>query len=108
MPLICTKHDSKNQGDSTKQAKHTVSSWNLPGCQDIQVNIQTQHDVVSLLQWNLPDNTGDSGWIPGSGRCPGEGNGNALQYCCLGNPTDRGPWQATVHGIVKSWTQLNN
>ena len=48
MPLICTKHDSKNQGDNTKQAKHIVSSWNLPGCQDIQVNIQTQHDVVSI------------------------------------------------------------
>ena len=96
MPLTCTKHDSKNQGDNTKQAEHTVSSWNLPGCQDIQVNIQTQ--------WNLPDDTGDSGLIPGSGRSPGEGNGNALQYSCLGNPIDRGSWQATVHGIAKSWT----
>ena len=41
------------------------------------------------------------GLIPGSGRSPGEGNGNSLQYCCLGNPTDRRAWQATAHGVVK-------
>ena len=38
---------------------------------------------------------------PGSGRFPGEGNGNLLQYSCLGNPMDRGPWWATVHGVAK-------
>ena len=43
-------------------------------------------------------NTGDPGSIPGSGRPPGEGNGNPLQYSCLENPMDRGAWQATVHG----------
>ena len=42
----------------------------------------------------------------GSGRCPGEGNGNPLQYCCLENPMDRGAWRATVHGVAKSWTGL--
>ena len=47
---------------------------------------------------NLPANAGDAGLIPGSGRCPGEGNSNPLQYSCLRNPTDRGAWQATVHG----------
>ena len=41
---------------------------------------------------------GDSGLIPGSGRSPGEGNGNTLQYSCLGSPMDRGAWRATVHG----------
>ena len=41
---------------------------------------------------------GDLSSIPGSGRSPGEGNGNRLQYSCLGNPTDRGDWQAIVHG----------
>ena len=45
---------------------------------------------------NLPANTGDWGSIPGSGRYPGEGNGNSLQYSCLGNPLDRGAWWATV------------
>ena len=47
---------------------------------------------------NLPANTGDTGSIPGSGRSPGEGNGNSLQYSCLGNPMDREVWWATVHG----------
>ena len=43
-------------------------------------------------------NSGDPGSIPGSGRFPGEGNGNPLQYSCLENPMDRGAWWATVHG----------
>ena len=46
-------------------------------------------------------NAGDMGLIPGSGRFPGAGNGNPLQYSCLGNPTDRGDWQATVHRVAK-------
>ena len=46
--------------------------------------------------------------FPGSGRSPGEGNGNPLQYSCLGNPMDRGAWRAMVHGVVKSWTQLSD
>ena len=45
---------------------------------------------------------GDVGSIPGLGRSPGGGNGNPLQYSCLGNPVDRGAWQATVHGVTKS------
>ena len=52
----------------------------------------------------LPANVGDTGSIPGSGRSPGEANGNPLQYSCLGNPMDRGAWWATVHGVPKSWT----
>ena len=44
---------------------------------------------------------------PGSGRSPGEGNGNPLEYSCLKNAMDRGSWQATVHGITKSWTKLS-
>ena len=53
---------------------------------------------------NLPVNagvTGDTGLIPGSGRSLGEGNGNPLQYSCLGNFMDRGAWRATVHGVAK-------
>ena len=49
-------------------------------------------------------NAGDPGLIPGSGRFPGEGNGYPLQYSCLENPVDRGAWQATVHGVMKSQT----
>ena len=50
---------------------------------------------------------GDIGPIPGLGRSPGEGNGNPLQYSCLGNPMDRGAWQATVHGVAKIRTWLS-
>ena len=49
--------------------------------------------------------TRDMGSIPGSGRCLGEGSGNSLQYSCLENPTDRGAWQALVHGVAKSQTK---
>ena len=51
---------------------------------------------------NPPTNSGDLGSVPGSGRSPGEGSGNPLQYSCLGNPMDRGAWQATVHGVSES------
>ena len=48
---------------------------------------------------------GDAGLIPGWGRCPGEENGNPLQWVVLGNPVRRGAWQAAVNGLTKSWTQ---
>ena len=53
-------------------------------------------------------NARDLGSIPGLGRSPGEGYINPLQYSCLGNSMDRGTWQATVHGVTKSWTQRSN
>ena len=59
---------------------------------------------------NPPANAGDArdkSSIPGSGRSPGEGNGNPLQYSCLGNPVDRGGCWATVHGVSKSQIQLS-
>ena len=58
---------------------------------------------------NLPVSAGDLrdvGSIPGSGRSPGEGNGNLLQYSCLVNPMDRGAWWATVQRLTESQTQL--
>ena len=54
-----------------------------------------------MVKKNLPANAEDMGSIPGSGRSPGEGHGNPLQYSCLGNPMDRGALWATVHGIAK-------
>ena len=53
-------------------------------------------------------NAGDPGSIPGSGKSSGEGNGNPLQYSCLENPMDGGAWWATVHGVAKSRTGLND
>ena len=53
---------------------------------------------------NPPASAGDTkdvGSIPGSGRSPEKGNSSPLQYSCLGNPIDRGAWQATVHGVTK-------
>ena len=60
-----------------------------------------------MAQWqriHLPMQEMWVGLIPRSGRCPREENGNPLQYSCLGNPMDRGAWQATVHGVTKSQT----
>ena len=51
---------------------------------------------------NIPANAWDEGSITGLGRSPEEGNGNPLQYSCLGNPMDRGAWWATVHGVPES------
>ena len=71
--------------------------------------LDVQASQVVLVVKNPPANAGDVrdvGSIPGSGRSPGEGNGNLLQYSCLENTMDRGAWQATVHGVTKSWTQL--
>ena len=59
---------------------------------------------VVLMVKNLPANAGDIrnvGFIPGSGRSPGGGNGNPLQYSCLENPMDRGAWQAAIHSIAE-------
>ena len=62
---------------------------------------------VGPMVKNLPANAGDLGSIPGSGRSPGEGNDNPLQYSCLENPMDRGAWGATVHRVAKSQTRLS-
>ena len=69
--------------------------------------------ILGLPQWlsskGSAYNAGESGdtdLIPGSGRSPGGGHGNLLQYFCLENPMDRGAWWATVHRVAKSWTRL--
>ena len=66
---------------------------------------------VVLVVKNPPANAEDirdRGSISGSGRSPGEGNGNSLQYSSLENPMDRGAWWATVHGVAESQTQLSD
>ena len=71
------------------------------------VNVQASQ--VALVVKNLPVNAGDvrdAGSIPGSGRSPRGGHSNPLQYSCLENPTYRGAWWATLHGVAKSWTWL--
>ena len=64
---------------------------------------------MALKVQNIPANAGDirdAGLISGSGKSPGGGHGNPLQYSCLENPMDRGAWQATVHRVTKNWTLL--
>ena len=56
----------------------------------------------------LAENAGDVGLIPRSGRSPGEGNGDTVQYSWQQNPMDKGAWQATVHGVAKSQTRLSD
>ena len=63
--------------------------------------------LVTQMLKNLPAMQGNLGLIPGLGRSPGGGHGNPLQYSCLENSMDRGAWQATVYGSVKSWTRLS-
>ena len=61
--------------------------------------------VVKILLANSGDGK-DVAWIPGSGRSPGGGHGNPLQYSCLESPMDRGAWRAAVHGVPQCWTRL--
>ena len=74
----------------------------------------TEHNLsgfAALVVKNPPANAGDArdmGWIPGSGRSPGEGNDYALQYSCLENYMDKGAWWVTVNGVTKSWTRLSD
>ena len=77
----------------TVSNKNFNSEWSFPGGSEVKTSACS---------------AGDLGSIPGSGRSPGEGNGNPLQYSCLENPMDRGAWWATVHGVAKSRTQLSD
>ena len=70
------------------------------------MNIDYVLDTIPGLLWWLSSkesvcNAGDAGSIPRLERSLGEGNGNSLQYSCLGNPMDRGAWRATVHGVTR-------
>ena len=78
-------------------------------CFCVNIGLIFQASQVALVVKNLPACAGDLrdvSSIPGSGRSPGGEHGNPLQYSCLENPMDRGAWQATVHRVPKSRTQL--
>ena len=84
----------------------TIKIWSVTKFEIYNAVLWTGGSVVK----NPPANAGDprdANLIPGSGRSPGEGNSNPLQYSCLGNPTYRGTWQGTVHGVTKSQTPLS-
>ena len=72
------------------------------------ISVERVIKLVPVVK-NPPDNAGDggdAGLISGSGRSPGGGHGNPIQYCCPENPMDRGAYWAKVHGVTKSWTRL--
>ena len=93
-PALCPRHPYP--------LVRLVGSW---GVGDTEARDRMNHFPGVSEVKNLPANAGDTGLIPGSGRFPGGGNGNPLQYSCLENPMYRGAWWATVHGVAKSQTQ---
>ena len=87
--------------------RRMIQGWfNIKTNKKNQCNTACWASQVALVVKNPPDNAGDIGSIPGSGRSPGGGHDNLLQYSCQENPMDRGTWQTTAHGVAKSWTQL--
>ena len=89
-----------------------IAEVHLKGMTAVSPDFASSHtertSLVAQMVKASAYNAGDLGFIPGLGRWPGEGNGSPLQYSCLENPTDRGDWQATVHGVIKSRTRLND
>ena len=92
-PLSSGKTLSNHLPSPSLDMNESIAPAGFPGGSDSKVSVC---------------NAGDLGSIPGSGRSPGEGKGNPLQYSCLESPMDRGAWWATVHGVAKSWTLLND
>ena len=99
------------QNDTANQTWEKCYLWVLWDKEE-EVIIKPGNTILKLKNclWGFPCssvgkesacNAGDPGPIPGSGRFPGEGNGNPLQYSCLENPMDRGAWQATIHGVAR-------
>ena len=86
-----------------KKAIHFIHSTNIYPSVDSLLGFRGGSDDKESVC-----NAGDLGLILGSGRFPGEGNGNLLQNSCLKNSMERGAWWATVHGLTKSWTQLSD
>ena len=96
-----------------RQVLYHWATWEVPNLQYMYLNKcglnSKWASLVAQQVKNLPTNAGDLrdvGSVPGLGRSLGEGNGNPLQYSWLGNPMYREAWQATVHGVAKSQTQL--
>ena len=94
----------KNSMD--KGAWRTLQAQRVDAIEQLTLSLQQPDKGFpgSSMVKNPPDNAGDWCWIPGLGRSPGKGNGNADQYTCLENPMDRGAWQATVSEVTKNQT----
>ena len=114
--FLCFTQNLQTASSLSSIYVHVKIPWTEdPGGLQSMRSQRVTHDWV--LHWGFPGGSNstefvykavDLGLIPGSGRSPGEGNGNPLQYSCLENPMNRGAWWATVHGVTKSWTRLSN
>ena len=93
IPLCWNTNAPGMAGNEAGMAEPTTQEWGFTGGSDGKESAYRARDPSS---------------IPGSGRSPGEGNGNPLQYSCLENSMDRGTWLATVHEVTKSWTPLSD
>ena len=92
------KPESYSQKKATNMGLSSPAMWLLPICYSSKLQ---QASLTAQLVKESACKVGDRGLIPGWRRSPGEGNGNPLQYSCLENPMDRGPWQGTVYGITR-------
>ena len=95
------------QSIESQRAGHDCSDSALMHISPSIKKVNVLASQVAPVVKNLPANAGDirdAGLTPGTGRSPGEGNGNLLQDSCLGNPMDRRVWWATVHRGTNSWT----
>ena len=100
--------------DSTTTRVSPSAPFQYPGTTALEVEWHRRpssdmRDEVLGFPWWISGkesacNAGDPGSIPESGRSPGEGHGNPLQYSCLENPTDKGAWWATVYRVTESWS----
>ena len=101
--LLCNRQYQQNWNISHRSEEKDTSD--KPLLSKIWTSQMTR--VIKSLSAKTED-ARDLVSISGSGRFPGQGNGNPLQYSSLGNPMDRGSWWATVHEAAKSWTQLRD
>ena len=106
VPLFVTPWTIAHQCNEENKIRWLYSQW--WGTEDILAQVSRASQVVLVVKNHLPmqQTLKDVGLIPGSGRSPGEGNGNPLQYSYLENPKDRGVWQVTIHRVTKSRTLL--
>ena len=85
-----------------------LNDFSISKCHCIHTDAKTRAPSVAQMVKHLPAMQETLGLISGSGRSPGKGNGNPLEYSCLENPMDRGAWWATFHGVAKSQTRWSN
>ena len=113
LPILSRRKQRPRELQRPDRLQGHTASFCLTGGSRVCVLLSLRPHNRDLNPWWLSGkesacNAGVPGSIPGSGRSPGGGHGNPLQYSCLENPMDRGGWWATVHGVAKSRTRLSD